>query len=187
MHGGNYVLAPLDDYMGRAIYYSGDLDRKITWVCSRLVRPGDTVLDIGANLGLVTLILSSLVGETGQVHAFEPIPALQENIVRSAEKNGVSNITVHRMALGNETRMQELSVPPGHAGRASFVSERQNAQDTKIAVPVERLSTVLARESIGAIRLIKIDVEGFEAEVLRGAIECFSKTPPDAIVFELKS
>lgn len=47
-HGGHWVAAPLDDYVGRAVFYTGELDRKITWICSRVVREGDTVLDIGA-------------------------------------------------------------------------------------------------------------------------------------------
>ena len=69
---GGDVLAPLDDYVGGSAFYMGDLDRRLTWICSQIVRPGDTVMDIGANLGSVTRWLSGLVGETGRVHAFEP-------------------------------------------------------------------------------------------------------------------
>ena len=63
---GGDVLAPLHDYVGRAAYYCGDLDPKISWVCKKLVNPGDTVCDIGANIGIVTLLLSRLVGNAGK-------------------------------------------------------------------------------------------------------------------------
>jgi len=185
VHGGNAVCAPLDDYVGRAVYYVGDLDRKITWVCSRLVRPGDTVLDIGANLGLVTFILSSLVGPSGTVHSFEPIPAMQELIERSRDRNGATNIRLHKCALGAESSVLSLSVPRGHAGSASFMAERRHADSDQIDVPVRTLSEVLDDEGIGPIRLVKIDVEGFEPQVLAGAEAHFSRNAPDAILFEL--
>src|SRR5882762_8193075 len=51
---GGEILARLDDYVGRSAFYVGDLDRKITWICAQIVKSGDTVLDIGANIGLVT-------------------------------------------------------------------------------------------------------------------------------------
>ena len=111
VHGGYWVAAPLTDYVGRAVFYSGELDRKITWVCSRLVRPGDTVLDVGANLGLVTFVLAAQVGQTGLVHAFEPIPEMCDLLERGISKNGLRNVQLHRMALGAETGHLTLSVP----------------------------------------------------------------------------
>lgn len=183
--GGLYVLAPLDDYVGRAVFFAGELDRKVTWVCRRLVRPGDTVLDIGANLGLVTVILSGLVGPRGRVHAFEPIPAMQELIERAAARNGSGNINLHRVALGATSAELLLSVPHGHAGSASFVETRHLADSTEIMVPVRTLSDVMAGEEVDHVRLIKIDVEGFEAEVLAGAAQFFASSRPDAVLFEL--
>jgi FkbM family methyltransferase len=185
VRGGHHVCAPLGDYVGRAVYYVGDLDRKITWLCSRLVRPGDTVIDIGANLGLVTMVLSSLVGPTGAVHAFEPIPQMQELIDRSIARNRTTNVRLHRCALGAAADVLTLSVPRGHAGSASFLAERQHEDSDRVDVPVRTLSEVLADEAVGPVRLVKIDVEGFEPEVLAGAETHFAQYPPDAILFEL--
>ncbi|MFO0910852.1 MAG: hypothetical protein U0794_21345, partial [Isosphaeraceae bacterium] len=71
---GQELLVPIDDYVGRSIYFVGDLDRKLSRLISGIVRSGDTVLDIGANLGVITLQLSALVGLQGRVHSFEPNP-----------------------------------------------------------------------------------------------------------------
>ncbi|MGH7293079.1 MAG: hypothetical protein ACREJT_17790, partial [Myxococcota bacterium] len=89
---GAQILVPLDDFVGRALWFFGDLDPKLTWICERLLRPGDTVLDIGANLGLVSLIARERVGASGAVHAFEPQPELVELIGQSARANGFDDI-----------------------------------------------------------------------------------------------
>jgi FkbM family methyltransferase len=185
VHGGYRVAAPLADHVGRAIFYLGELDRKITWVCSRLVQPGDTVLDIGANLGLVTFTLSALVGPAGTVHAFEPIPQLQTYIEEGIERNGVTNIQLHRMALGARDGELPLAVPRKNAGASSLVETRQSADSSRLMVPVRTLSSVLTEQEAGHVRLIKMDVEGFEPEVLEGAADFFKIHPPDAILFEL--
>jgi FkbM family methyltransferase len=183
--GGYWVAAPMADYIGRAIFYFGDLDRKVTWVCSRLVRSGDCVLDIGANLGLVSLTLSALVGPTGQVHAFEPIPLMQSLIEQAIERNDVTNMKLHRFALGAQDGQLILSVPPRNVGSASFVPIRRYPDSTDVLVPVRTLSSIMADQNVDHVRLVKMDVEGFESEVLAGAVEFFSRRAPDAVVFEL--
>lgn len=183
--GGYWVVSPLSDHVGRAIFYCGDLDPKITWVCSRLVRSGDCVLDIGANLGLVTFTLSALVGELGQVHAFEPAPQMQTFLQEAINRNNVTNVKLHRFALGAHDGELMLSVPRSNAGAASLVSARQTSESTRVAVPVRTLSSVMVSHDVDHVRLLKIDVEGFEPEVLAGAAEFLSRHPPDALVFEL--
>ena len=122
--GGGTLLAPLDDYVGRAAYYVGDLDRKITWLCGQIVQPGDTVLDVGANIGLVTLWLSHLVGPQGRVHAFEPQPDLQDLLQQTLERNDTKNVSLHRFALGSQPGEMELCIPDGNASRPSLVRKR---------------------------------------------------------------
>jgi FkbM family methyltransferase len=182
---GGEVLAPLDDYIGRAAFYVGDLDRKITWICAQIVRPGDTVLDIGANLGMVTLWLSTLVGKSGKVHAFEPNPELQKMVEQVLEHNQVSNACMHPVALGAEPGSLELRIPRVNAGAASLIRNKDMSDCQVIEVPVRPLSEIVAEEGITSIRLIKIDVEGFEAEVFQGGKEVLAKIRPEAILFEL--
>jgi FkbM family methyltransferase len=182
---GRYeVAAPLDDYVGRSVYFTGELDRKITWICKRLVRPGDIVLDIGANLGLVTFILAALVGPSGRVETFEPIPAMQDLLEQAVTRNGIRHVHLHKVALGSAAGELTLFVPRGHAGSATFVSARRMANSDEITVPVRTLSETL-RDRDGPVRLIKIDVEGFEPEVLAGAKDYFARGRPDAVLFEL--
>src|ERR1700758_5459758 len=72
---GPYLRVMLGDYLSNAVYFSREWDRKISWVCERLLRPGDTALDIDANTGLFTCQMAALVGPTGNAPSFEPNPA----------------------------------------------------------------------------------------------------------------
>lgn len=182
---GGVMLSPLDDYVGKAAYYVGDLDRKITWICRQLVERGDTVLDIGANLGLVTVALSDLVGEEGRVFSFEPNPRIQALLNQTVEKNDANNVTVFPVALGEEKGELELWVPSENAGEGSLVRHNRTDDGTTHKVKVETLSEITEKAGIENVRLIKIDVEGFEENVFRGAAEFFAKAKPEAILFEL--
>lgn len=181
---GGEVLASLDDYVGRAAFYVGDLDRKLTMVCRRLLRPGDTVLDIGANIGLVSLLASRLVGPQGRVHAFEPNPKMQDALTQMIQRNALGNVALHRFALGEQDGELELTIPQGNAGAASLVRTYGNLPSEHCKVPVHRLDDVLERVGLDAMRLVKIDVEGFEPEVFRGAPRLLSNQRADAILFE---
>jgi FkbM family methyltransferase len=182
---GGEVLASLTDYVGRAAFYTGDLDRKITWICRKIVEPGDTVLDIGANIGIVTLCLSNLVGPAGKVFAFEPNPELQQLLQQTFSHNHCENVRLLKCALGSETTELELRVPNDNAGAATLVNDRALSDCTVSRVPVRRLSDVIAEEGITSIRLIKIDVEGFEAQVFEGGREVLSRIRPQAILLEV--
>lgn len=182
---GGEVLAPLNDYVGRAAFYVGDLDRKITWICAQIVRPGDTVLDIGANIGMVSLWLSELVSKNGKVHAFEPNPELQKILEETLNRNQVSNVCLHPIALGSQQGSLELRIPRFNAGAASLIRHRDLSDCDVVKVPVRPLSKIVVEEGIKSIRLIKIDVEGFEAEVLQGGLEILESIRPEAILFEL--
>jgi FkbM family methyltransferase len=181
---GSEILVPMDDYVGRAIYFVGDLDRKVSRLVARIVRPGDTVLDIGANLGLVTLQLAALVGPSGMVHAFEPNPAVCELLSQSLERNAARNVRLHAYALGLEAGRLPLTVPELNAGMGSLTTGLPEDWP-RVEVAVRPLSEVAAEIGLGPVRFVKIDVEGFEAAVLGGARAWFLSSPPDTIIFEL--
>ena len=111
LDSGPEILVSLNDYVGRAAFYVGDLDRKVSAVISQIVRPGDHVLDIGANIGVVTLQLAKLVGKSGVVHSFEPNPNIAKLLVESIERNSMENVHVHTCALA-----EEGTLSPQHPG-----------------------------------------------------------------------
>jgi len=181
---GGEVLCNLNDLVGRTAFYTGDLDRKISWVCSRIVKPGDTVLDIGANVGIVSLWLAKLVGDKGKVHAFEPNPELQKLLNKTIQRNNAFNIHSHPVALGSKPGQMELRVLESNTGSGSLIFDYDLTKCCIIPVPVQTLDSIVAKEKIETIRLIKIDVEGFEGEVLRGGSHVLESVRPQAVLFE---
>lgn len=182
---GGEIQVDLNEYIGRAAYYVGDLDRKITWICERIVSPGDVTIDIGANVGLVTVWLAKLVGPTGKVHAFEPNPMLLGDLQATLRRNKLHNVEVYPVALGMSKSQLKLRVPQDNVGKASLVRHENDDGCEVFEVPVVRLSDIVAEQEIKSIKLIKIDVEGFEADVLNGAHEILSSIRPEAILFEM--
>lgn len=181
---GGEVLCCLNDLVGRTAFYTGDLDRKISWICERIVKPGDTALDIGANIGIVSLWLSRLVGERGMVHAFEPNPELQKVFERAIERNQVSNIRLHRLALGASPSQMQLRIQRKNTGSGSLILDHGSEECKVFSVPVRTLDSILAEARIQAVQFIKMDVEGFEAQVLQGGQHMLKSIRPQAILFE---
>ncbi len=181
---GAQALVPIDDLVGRTMFFFGDLDPKVTWAMRRLVKPGDTILDIGANLGLMTLLMARLAGPMGRVHAFEPNPNVFSFLTKTTEANPDLAITCHPVALGPSDERLILSVPKGNKGAATLRPNTSSDHFASIEVPVQRLTDFCATQQIDRIDFIKMDVEGFEAGVIAGGIDILQTTRPRAILFE---
>ena len=166
------------------MYFFGDLDPKVSWVCRQLLRRGDNALDIGANLGLVSLTMRALVGPEGTVHAFEPQAELADLLEQSSRANGFDDLHVHRVALGLADSSLELFVPDDNRGAASL-TRRSDAPGKLYEVPVRNTSDYLESLKLGPIRLVKMDVEGHEDLVARGGQRFFETNRPHAFIFEL--
>lgn len=99
----------------------GQYEREIVGKLVRYCRPGMTVFDIGANAGYLTLLMAKLVGDSGHVHAFEPIPQNSEYLLETLRINGLRNVTVHQVAVSDqrgEARMNYVGVFDGFAALA---------------------------------------------------------------------
>lgn len=179
---GPYLCVMLGDYLSNTVYFSRDWDRKISWTCERLLRPGDVALDIGANIGLVTCQMAAMVGTTGAVHSFEPNPVVADLLRQSIARNGFSHVTLHPVALGDAEGELELTVPQENHCLGTLTRDTKGA---KFTVPVKTLSDWFERSKVTRIRLMKIDVEGFEEQVFRGAERLLSAVRPDAVLLEL--
>jgi FkbM family methyltransferase len=182
---GGQVLASLDDAMGRAAFYAGEHDRKITWICRKLIRRGDTALDIGANIGMVTVHMARLVGSGGVVHAFEPNPRLVGMLRQALRRNCLPQVKLHDFGLGPAEASMELRVPRSDTGGGSFVHNWVAEDCRSVQVSIRTLDDVAREQGIQRVSLLKIDVEGFEASVFRGALCFLERVRPEAILFEV--
>ena len=180
---GGRALVPNNDYVGRSMKYFGDIDPKVSAIVDKCVAPDDVCLDIGANLGLVSLRISERVGPSGVVHAFEPQPRMQSYIQRTINENKIENIRLHKIALGEEKGTLPLSIPKENAGAASLAGKHADDAEN-IEVPVHRLTDLMEELGVGSVSFIKIDVEGFEPLVIKGGLDFLREAKPNVIVLE---
>lgn len=146
-----------------------------------LVAPGDVVCDVGANWGLFTARLAVIVGPEGEVHAFEP--GADEQASLHAIRGGRSNIHVHRLALSDRTGETPLHVPLiGRRYVGSLASVQPPGGPHRVElVPRRRLDDLFPAER-PLPAFVKIDVEGHELAILRGAATILARARPVLLV-----
>jgi FkbM family methyltransferase len=141
----------------------------------RILRRGMTVVDVGANHGMFSLEAAHLVGREGVVHAFEPAPATLAVLRRNLAANGLARVHVFPCGLGAAEETARLRVHREYSGLNTLAARdvtwnrRTLRADAVIDVPLTTLDHHAARERLGRIDFLKIDVEGFELGVIRGA------------------
>jgi FkbM family methyltransferase len=145
------------------------------------VRPGMVVADIGANIGLYTYLLSRCVADSGFVYSFEPAPELFAALTRNCDINGVRNVALHSLALGarSDTLILKRSLVNSGDNRLSEGGARGAVGD--VTVPVRALDELLAGRSLD---FVKIDVQGWEFEVLKGMRNTLAASSDVQIYFE---
>lgn len=153
-----------------------DSEETVQKVIEARLSDGSFFIDIGANYGLHTLLACDLVGSTGRVLAVEPVPANLRLLRRNLKLNGFSDrCMIAEWALndGSFSRV-EMTIEPGLALAATLKSHPQGQQIEVDAGTLDQLLT----GSFPVPNLVKIDVEGAEHEVLRGAIQTLQQGPP---------
>lgn len=145
---------------------------------ARLVKPGQVFYDIGANVGFFSIIAARLVGPTGQVCSFEPLPQNAAAIRRNAELNGLAHLRPFEIALGSESRTEQLMVTEWDGGSALTTSAVAVSAIDQKAVAVRPLDEVIATEGLRPPNFVKIDVEGAEEDVLLGMRETLRTARP---------
>jgi FkbM family methyltransferase len=148
-----------------------------------LLSPGDCVIDVGANIGLYTKRFAELVGKQGRVIAFEPVPETFALLTGNMQRIGCSNVTLINGALSDETTFTGMSMPTFDTGLKNFYQARlvhdTDGQTEEFQVMTLRLD---ALNIPNRVALVKIDVEGHEALVLRGMADLLHQDHPTLIV-----
>jgi FkbM family methyltransferase len=148
-----------------------------------LLSPGDCVIDVGANIGIYTKRCSELVGRDGRVIAFEPVPETFALLAGNVQRFGFSNVTLINAALSDEAAFVGMRVPTFDTGLKNVYEARlvhdTDRQTEGLHVMVLRLDALNIPQRVA---LVKIDVEGHEAFVLRGMVDLLQRDHPSLIV-----
>jgi FkbM family methyltransferase len=145
-------------------------DRLIEWL-----RPGDTALDVGANVGHYASRMSRLVGPTGRVIAFEPVPATFAALTANSKAYPFPNVTLLNAAVGEAVGTVGMSVP--NTADGSYLARVDPAAELKCLV-----LSVDALDLPGPVRVVKIDAEGYEPKVLAGMTKLLARDKPVVIL-----
>lgn len=184
LDNGIKIRVNLCELVGGNIYYGVQFEQEESSIFDKLVKSGETVFDVGGNIGIHCLNASVLVGPSGAVHVFEPLSHIYQELLFNLELNKVENVTANNLAVLDESR--EVNI---HVNRESALSSLGDTQRGKFT-RIEKVSSITLDEyaqksRIGRIDFLKIDVEGFEGHVLRGAMDLITKSPDLVILCEL--
>lgn len=173
--GGRMLVDP-QTLIGRVLAVSGEWEPHVTSAfCSRLA-VGDVCVDVGAHIGYYTLLASGAVGRSGRVYALEPSSRVFRTLSSNLALNASANVTAFNVAAGERAGRGALYEAPGPSPLTSSLSSRMldaphgaRAEEfVPTDVQVVALDDIVPADDFRRVRVVKIDVEGYEIEVLRG-------------------
>jgi FkbM family methyltransferase len=187
---GSYIAGDARDIIQQYIYYFGIWEPNLThWMAERLT-PGDTFIDVGANVGYYSLLASKLVGTYGTVVAIEASPEIFKTLQRNLALNYTENVRPVNMAVYHSNAV--LKVFRGseyEVGQTTILEDEavERGFEVECEVDAAPLSAILRREEMQNARLIKIDVEGAEWSVVHGMRPLLDSSRSDLeIIIEIK-
>jgi FkbM family methyltransferase len=171
--------ASLDRLVFLGLHRAGLMGKEELRLLEKLIEPGMQILDVGANLGLYTLLLARLTGEAGHVFAFEPEPNLFSVLCENCAANNAVNVTPFQCAAGEANGRATFQRATFNSGDNRLGGSKPGAQS--IEVEVARLDEVL---SVQTVQFIKLDVQGHELAALNGMQRMLESSPDVRVLFE---
>lgn len=167
----------ISDYMEYVIYYGIAVEPRERLY--GLIQNGWTVLDIGANIG-ETLMNFGRVNQGGKNFGFEPVPYLFSRLQKNLSLNNFDSIEVNNIALSNKAETLSFSMPKDQNSGGIRMRKNKHKSDYGADKEVKaiQLDSFLQEKSISKVNFIKMDVEGFEMNVLKGAKDCLKNHHP---------
>lgn len=186
---GRRFLADLSTGMQDTLYFIGEYEAPVTKIVEKTIIERDckVFLDVGANFGWYTTLFAKHMGNTGLVHAFEPVPTIFENLKKnhSLIHDGRERVHLNNLALGDTACELTINLFEGlSTGHASLSTQgREDAIPFKCSVVT--LDSYLEENGVGDVDLVKVDIEGAELGFLRGAGKLFEQMTPPVILMEM--
>jgi FkbM family methyltransferase len=170
------MLVDSQTLIGRVLAVSGEWEPHLTRALHGRLSPGDVCVDVGAHIGYYTLLASREVGPTGRVYAIEPSSRVFGLLSANLELNAAANVTALNVAAGEQEGKAVLYEAPGPSPLTSSLCSRMldaphgaRAEEfVATEVPLVAVDDVVPADLFPRVRVVKVDVEGYEVEVLRG-------------------
>jgi FkbM family methyltransferase len=170
-----------DSKLCELIYFGFEKQEQL--FLSSVLNKGDYFIDIGANIGLFTLIAADIVGRSGRVIAFEPTPETYRRLLGNIELNKFDNIDAYSIGLSNSPQKLKFNISSnGYDAWNSFANSVCSNLQEQIDVNVSTLDLVLDKYEKSKIKLVKIDAEGWEKFILQGGTNFLSNYSPQLLV-----
>jgi FkbM family methyltransferase len=161
----------LTDFVDQNLYL-GAYEKQDYDELTHIMPVGGVFLDVGANIGIYTLAMARAAGPSGSVHSFEPNPASFERLSHHVLQNGLANVRLNQVAVGSAEGRAKLNAPTKeNSGAASLLSTNMPArfEARPIEVQVTSLDAYCSSHAFERVDVIKIDCQGYELKVLKGA------------------
>ena len=171
----NYL--PDDKYVGQRVAQE-KYEPYLTKLMLSKISEGSVVLDIGANIGYYTVLFAEKTGKTGKVIAIEPDPINFEILQKNIKENNLRNVVAVQAAVGNENKKMKI-----YESKENYGDHRMWGNGLAVSVFCRKLDDLLKELEYEKIDFIKMDVQGFEAEVIEGGKNIIEKNKP-IIFFE---
>ena len=168
--------------LGLSVSHYGTYEELEAKIMEEKIETGNIVVDIGANIGLHTLNMARIVGNTGQVFAFEPDPSNFEILKKNVKINNYKNIILEQKAVGDKHGRTTL-YQSDHPGKHRIFPQTEQAK-SQVQVELTNLDNYFDSDMIDKINFIKIDVEGMEFGVLKGMKNILKNNKKIKILFE---
>lgn len=175
------------DRTGKAVYLNGYSDRELALILHQYLKPGMTYLDVGSHLGQFAILASSLVGNTGGVHAFEACREAYQLLDQNATLNAMNWLTINHKAVFNEPGSVKINVCVSGQGEFNSISDPLRPDDQVTGFEEVEAVTIdgyCEKAGIENIDLMKIDVNGPEMQVIQGGKHMLGKPGKRMIIVE---
>ncbi len=174
------------DMISQYVYYFGQWEPEVSHLIRQRLRPGHTFVDVGANTGWFTLLAADAVGPTGRVVGIEASPTNFLRLKENVSNNRLANVRLVNEAVWSSQGLLSLfQGPPSHSGVSTVVPSFAERRGCEFAgqIRARPLPELLTPDEIATLRVLKIDVEGAEREVLLGSEPMLDSVPDDLEIF----
>lgn len=173
------IVNPKRGAFEEVIYYRGHLEREICKLLQKELKKGDTFVDVGANIGFISLIGRTVVGDEGKVICYEPITPTFKLLERNIKANSYSNIILKKLGIGSKNSNLKIFYDLKHLQLSSIYNSEIKSKDFEM-IRIVKLDDSLKNQRID---FVKIDIEGGELEAFKG-MENILKTQKPKLIFE---